>query len=85
MHELHGLNKYGEEEMKSFIRMKGVNLAALEEYEDHINMFERMYEGKTLDFDLTYGNGVVFKFGESVTTRESYIKKIGFSGEKGEL
>lgn len=74
------------EETYNYMRIKGVNSYALDEYPDSLSLYERLYNGETIKFDLTYGNGVMFKFTEtSVTTRETYIKEISFEGERHRL
>jgi len=85
MHIVSGVNEKGEIETYNHCRMKGVNHYAMSEYKDDVKLYERMYDGETITFDLTYGDAVVFQFGDSVITREMYLKKIEFDGEKGSL
>ncbi|CAK7994508.1 DNA polymerase family B [uncultured virus] len=83
LHVVKGINDHGVEESYNYTRIKGVNSFALAEYPDTLDLYERLYGGASVAFDLTYGNAVMFKFTEtSVTTRESYIRNISFEGER---
>ena len=85
MHVVSGVNERGVRETYEYCRMKGVNEHAMSEYPDREKLYERMYAGEKVPFDLCYGNGVSFQFRDSVITRECYVKRIGFEGEKGVL
>jgi hypothetical protein len=85
LHVVSGINTDGIRETYNYCRMKGVNSYAMNEYQDKINLYERLYSGEKIPFDLTYGDAVMFQFKGSVITRETYIKKILFTSEKGIL
>ena len=79
---LSGVDKDGKVCTKYHVRMKGVNLAALSEHPDHLALYEKMYSGDSIPFDLTYRGHAHFNFGEDVTTRRKFIRNIKFTGDK---
>jgi hypothetical protein len=83
LHQVCGTSSSGDKEMYSHCRMKGVNTYAMSEYPDKLALYERLYKGEVIPFDLTYGDGVSFQFKDTVITREAFIKNISFKGEKG--
>ena len=85
MHVVQGRSEKGEVETYYHCRMKGVNAHAMEEYPDKLALYERLYAGEKIAFDLTYGQAVMFQFKGQVSTREVYKKCISFKGEKGAL
>lgn len=66
-------------------KIAGVNTFAMNEYPDKWNLYKRMYKGEKIAFDLTYGDGVMFQFRQTVTTRQEFKKELQFLGKKGEL
>jgi hypothetical protein len=83
LHVVTGIDSEGIIRKYNHIRIKGVNAYALDEYKDHIHLYERMYNGEEISFDLSYGNAVLFSFKNQVMTRESFVKKLSFDGEIG--
>jgi hypothetical protein len=76
----------GEYESYPCPKMSGVNSYAMNEYSDYFKLYKRLYNGDTIEFDLAYGDSVVFDFkNDMVTTRDSFIKHVSFKGEKYEL
>jgi hypothetical protein len=85
IHQVSGVSPEGIREIYSHCRMKGVNTFAMSEYPDKLALYERLYSGEVIPFDLTYGDGVSFQFKDTVITRETFIKNISFKGEKGSI
>lgn len=85
IHKVEGTTSGGMKETFDLPRIAGINNAALSEYDDKWDLYERMYRGEEIAFDLTYGDGVSFNFREVITTRESFIRKLHYEGIKKEL
>ena len=85
IHRVTGTLPDGTEESFLLPRIAGVNKAALSAYPDQWDLYERMYKGEEIEFDLTYGDGVSFCFRDVVTSRESFLRKLSFDGERKEL
>jgi len=97
LHQVRGKNDGNDTvETYDYCRMKGINKFALSEYgsseiysdldtSNLIKLYERMYRGEEIPFDLTYGDGVSFQIRGQVTNRISFIKKVKFEGEEGKL
>ena len=83
LHRVKGTNEDGTSEVYSHCRMKGVNTFAMSEYSDKLVLYERLYAGEVVPFDLTYGDGISFQFKETVVSREIFVKKISFHGVRG--
>lgn len=75
----------GRTEMYPHCRMKGVNTFAMDEYPNKIELYERMYQGETVPFNLAYGDGVSFQYADTVISRDVFIRKMTFTGEKGTI
>ena len=71
-----------EDEHMLHVRMKGVNNAAMSEYKDYLVLYESMFSGDSVKFDLTYNNAPMFQFKGQVSSRKEYIKNISFKGER---
>ena len=74
-------NSSGEVEETLHYRMKGINWAAMDEYEDKVDLYERMLNGEKIRFNLCFGDGVSFSFQEYVKTKNEFIKTVGFPGD----
>ncbi len=85
LHIVQGTTPDGIIETYTHIRIKGINTHAIKEYPDHIALYEKLYNGGKVAFNLAYGDATIFDFKNSVTTRDSFIKNISFDGEKGVL
>ena len=68
---------------KVHYRIKAVNSHAMQEYPDIVKLYEDMYDGKKVAFDLARGDGCIMNYAGSVSIRQSYIVSLSFSGEKG--
>ena len=78
-------NDTGKYECYACPKMAGVNTYAMNEYSDYWNLYERLYDGEVIKFDLAYGDSVIFDFKNTVTTKDSYIKYISFKGTRCQL
>lgn len=78
-----GINtKNGNFETFERVRMKGINSFAMNEYaNNYTQLYQRLLDGEKITFDLAYGNGVVFKFDNVVTTRDCFLRQIEYAGE----
>lgn len=85
LHTLVGTGNDGKEETKVHYRIKSINKYAMEEYPDVIDLYERMYQGEEIPFDLAYGDGCIMNYSGSVSIRSSYVRKLSFQGEKGSM
>jgi len=84
LHVVVGTDTNGKQNRYYYRRMKGVNQHAMKEYgDDDLALYERLYAGEEIIFDLTYGQAVMFQFKGETITREVYKKRISFRGEKG--
>jgi hypothetical protein len=83
LHCVTGTSLTGETLYKNHYRIKAINSHALDEYPDTRDLYQRMYNGEEIAFDLTYGDGCIMNYAGSASVRDSYIKKLSFTGEKG--
>lgn len=80
LHVVNGLSEDGEYEHYYLPRMKGVNSYAMDEHKDVLILYERMFAGEKIAFNLAYGDSVMFDFKDVVTSKESHIVKLKFDG-----
>lgn len=62
-------------------KISGINTHAMSEYPDKWELYERMFNGETIPFNLAYGDGVVFSYSNVVITRDEYIKKVSYTAD----
>jgi hypothetical protein len=85
LHVVTGTNSQGVVETYEHYRMKGINGYAMNAYPERIALYERLFRGESVAFDLAYGNAPVFQIRGGVTTRPSFVRYIRFEGEVGSL
>lgn len=83
LHVVHGTAVDGTLLTKNHFRIKAVNSHAVKEYPDSLALYESMYHGAEVKFDLAYGDGCIMNYAGSVSIREAYIRKLSFAGDKG--
>lgn len=86
IHEVYGENAEGITESYGLIRAKGISKGAFEEHvkkeADKLTLYQRMYNGETVAFNLAYDKPK-FKYNkEGVNTTNESIRKISYQGEK---
>jgi hypothetical protein len=89
VHEVYGENSEGVTESYGLTRAKGISRGAFEEHikqeSDKIDLYHRMYEGETIPFNLAYYKPV-FKYDKrGVSTTDTSIRKINFTGVHGTI
>lgn len=84
-HYVEGTNSEGERTAYEYWKMKGINKEAIKEYPDITQLFERLYAGEVIPFDLAYGDGVVFQIRGTVVTKEKFIRRVSYTGDIGKL
>jgi hypothetical protein len=62
--------------------MSGVNSNAMNEHPDKLSLYERLFKGEEIAFDLAYGGGPIFNYRDVVTTKEKCEKKVSYKGER---
>ena len=92
---LEGINKKtNKKEYGHHIRMKGVNIEGIEHFKDNndkgidsfLKIYEKLYEGKELAFDLVAGGKCVkFEYNKdmSVSSRSEFIRHVQFNSPVG--
>lgn len=86
MDVLQCVNKDGSIITGEHVRMKGVNKAGMLYQQEKLNtktnkkIYEELYEGKELDFDLLYGGAFSIKYNgdHEAQERDEFIRKIKF-------